>query len=89
MGITSDDITKTKSVYDIIFPRNLDNFIRMKIIARTLTSCGYTISARMFYIPFWRGLWVLKNRLKSVVRELEIRLCNQLKIREESAKLES
>ena len=36
-----------------------------------------------------RGLWVLKNRLKSVVRDLEIRLCKQLKIRQESAKIES
>ena len=36
-----------------------------------------------------RGLWVLKNRLKSVVRDLEICSCKQLKIRQESAKIES
>lgn len=36
-----------------------------------------------------RGLWVLKNRLKSVVRDLEICSCKQLKMRQESAKIES
>jgi len=36
-----------------------------------------------------RGLWVLKIRLKSVVRELEFRLRKQLKIRQKSAKMES
>ena len=36
-----------------------------------------------------RGLWVLKNRLKSVDSESEVRSCKQLKIRQESAKIES
>lgn len=36
-----------------------------------------------------RGLWVLKNTRKSVVRDLDIRSCKQLKIRQESVKMES
>ena len=40
-------------------------------------------------ISYPRGLWVVKNRLKSVVMDLEIRSCKQLKIRQESAKMES
>ena len=36
-----------------------------------------------------RGLWVLKNTRKSVVRDLDIRSCKQLKIRQETVKMES
>lgn len=36
-----------------------------------------------------RGLWVLKNTRKSVVRDLDVRSCKQLKIRQESVKMES
>ena len=41
------------------------------------------------FISYRRGLWVLKNTRKSVVRDLDIRSCKQLKIRQETVKMES